>query len=284
MKKISRRSNAKSSATTKSTNQSRAEGPEEARALDIQRLGKVGVKDRKARDLTRRIESCTTEHPCWSGACPRCMTATQSGLARSLRRLVHSSTEGGKFVVLTIAPTSSVTTVSQLPTFDNYNFRRRLKYALRNAPINWAVFGTDFSFNEHAAGRYKPFVMPHVHGLVATPDIKALRLALRQAFPPSDAIPRPTKLTEWDGQDAALHYMFKRTFERRIGIDDVERVDRKTGEIRECRATQKERLRNHERVPLMLLLDRITLEGRLTFVKTQLRRTSNGLTIMRQVS
>jgi len=284
MKKISRRTNPKNSATKKSTKPSRTETAEEARALDIGRLREAGKKDPAAQELADRIEACSTKRRCGSGACPRCMTVTQSGVARSLRRLAKAGTEAQKIAVVTIAPVNSATTLGQLPTFDNDNFRRRLKYALRNAQINWGVFGTDFSFNEHATGRYKPFVMPHVHGLVATPDVEGLRIALRQAFPPSDAIPRPTKLTEWDGKVAALRYSFKRTFERRIGIDNAKRVNRKTGKIRRCRVTRKERLRNHERVPLMLLLDQITLEGRLTFVKTQLRRTSGGLTIMRQGS
>jgi hypothetical protein len=75
---------------------------------------------------------------------------------------------------------------------------------------------------------------------------------------------------------------FLRMTNNPAGLREFEGV--KTGKIRLCRATQKERLRNRERVPLMLVLDRITLDSRLCFIKTQLRQTSRGLTIMRQTS
>ena len=71
------------------------------------------------------------------------------------------------------------------------------------------------------------------------------------------------KVVPWDGNNAAIRYMVKPKFWRRVGTDDAQRFDNAKGKQRSCRATDKQRLRSTQNRELLLHLDQIGLQGRL---------------------
>jgi hypothetical protein len=60
-----------------------------------------------------------------------------------------------------------------------------------------------------------------------------------------------------------FRYLLKSHFERRIGIDNGTRFNQVTGEMRECRDTQYDRLRVSEKLELLRFLDEIGISARL---------------------
>ena len=85
-----------------------------------------------------------------------------------------------------------------------------------------------------------------------TNDTKALKQALQRQFPPTDTIPRPTKVDEWDGETAALRYPMKPDFERRISTNNGKRFNKKTGKHRKCRDTDNQPLKSKDKLELLI--------------------------------
>jgi hypothetical protein len=172
---------------------------------------------------------------------------------------------------ISIVPNGSITPVGGLDTLDTANFARRLRRAFQQAGSQWVAGGVDFSVNEHKDGRYDAFWCPHFYGFTTADSAKDLKNALKRVFRNSDAIPRPVAVKEWDGRSRALRYAFKVNFKRRIGVDDVTRLDSKTGEFRRFRDTLSDRLRASEKLELALFLDEQDIGGRLVLRNAQLR-------------
>lgn len=230
--------------------------------------------------LVDHLRSCDPEDHCLSPACPVCAAAAQQRLTTLLEKATRRVQKPEQAFFVSVMPAAAATSVRRLREFDRDVLADLITGACKRAQINWAVFAIDLSINEHRTGRYKPFVMPHVHGVVITDDVKTLRRELKDACPSTDAIPRPVRITPWDGNTAAFNYLMKVRLERRIGIDDAVRFDPRTGTNRLCRAIQRDRPRSRERRELLLAFDRIGIDGRLILVNTALRRMNGRIRIV----
>jgi len=257
----------------------RAKAAAERRRQLIDWLRKKCRHSAEALRLAETMQACGPGHRCLSGACPECSQATQNLIVQLLKAFVATKPSDEKIAIISIAQARSAVSLGQLHQFSVENFVRRLKYGLAKAGAEWVIGGIDFSQNEHAARRYEPFWLPHFFGFTATSDLKGLRQRLKQAFPKSDAIPRPVSVKAWDGRQKAFRYAFKSTFVRRVGLDDAKRFDPNAGKPRSCRNTRKQRLRSAERLELLLHLDAIGSDARLVMFKAQLRRMRDGPTI-----
>ena len=150
-------------------------------------------------------------------------------------------------------------------------FIRRTKEKLSRAHVATFIGGVDWSFNEHKQQKHRPHWCSHIHGITVTNDTKALKRALKKKFPSSKTIPRPIKVEDWDGEPAALRYPMKPKpkRDRRISTDNGKRFNKKTGQRRRCRATDKQPLKSKDKLELILHLDTIGIAGRLFLKNVQ---------------
>jgi hypothetical protein len=161
-----------------------------------------------------------------------------------------------------VVPTDGMTPKGKLSSGQHARSVRRWKDALARAGVTWFLGATDWSFNEHASGRYPPGWQEHFYGFTVTDDPAQLKKKLKDRFPPTDAIPRPVRVEAWDGDPAAIRYMLKPVFWRRIATDEGQRHDKDSAEKRECRATDKQPLKSSQKHELLMLLDEIGIQGR----------------------
>jgi len=229
----------------------------------IEWLRKKGKQDPDCIKLADKLEQCRRKHRCKSAACSECGYAGQRLVPRVPRRFLKAQTGGGKIVCVTIVPADGLTRRGRLDEANHFRAIRRWKDALGRAGIDWFVGATDWSLNEHAKSRHRPRWSLHFYGFTITKDLERLKKSLKEQFPNNDAIPRPVKVREWDGNKKALRYVLKPNFWRRVATDNAERFNKKTETTRSCRATKKERLRSREKMELLLLLDKIGTQARL---------------------
>ena len=140
---------------------------------------------------------------------------------------------------------------------------RRWKEKLGKAGVTWFVGATDWSFNEHRDGRYKPHWSEHFYGLTVTMNPKKLKRKLLELFSKTNFIPRPVKVVEWDRDKKALRYILKPNFWRRVATTAAIRFDKKSDSTRSCHATDKQRLRSKHKRELLVHLDEISMQSRL---------------------
>jgi hypothetical protein len=241
-----------------------------ARDKFIIRLRKKGKKDPACLGLADKLENCRPKHRCKSPACPECTYAAQRLIAKVTRRFLKKHAGDGTIVCVTLAPQDGATKPGRLDKGEHDRRLRRWKERLGKAGVTWFVGATDWSFNEHAEGHYKPHWLEHVYGVTITKDAEKLKRRLRRRSSKTDAIPRPIKVVEWDGDNAALRYICKMNFWRRIATDVAKRFDRKTGHTRTCRATDKQPLRSKRNIEILLHLDKIGMQSRLILKWCQL--------------
>jgi hypothetical protein len=245
----------------------------------VRQLSRAGRKNNRARKLADKLDRCSPRRPCWSGACPVCGLAVRSHLTGKIRAFLRDHGSDSEVMAISIVVPSSAVPIGDLNEFSPANFARRIKYALGKAKVAWVVGCLDCSVNFHEADRYEPHWAVHLHGFTATDDQQALRRRLVEAIKKSDAIPRPVRVTPWDGSKKAIRYALKTTFQRRKGIDNARRFNAVTGKWRTCRATKTQRLLAAEKLELALHLDSIGWEGRMFMRHAQLRRSKAGPTI-----
>ena len=226
---------------------------------------------KSARNLARRIADCRPpERGCGSAACPDCGSAGQKRLTRLLKHATKAINEDTHVFFVTVASAADATDPARLKTFDAFSIKKIVTDACAAAEVAWGVLALDVSINEHRTSRYPLFALPHIHGIVVTQNAARLREALKKVSQPSDAIPRPVRVTRWDGNPDAFRYLLKQQLDRRIGVDNAERFDPRTGKKRLCRAVRKDRPRSAERREMLLFLDRIGIDGRVIFVNARL--------------
>lgn len=216
-----------------------------------------------AQALADKLESCKKGRRCKSAACPECARAAQMLFASTVGASVEDLAAGKQIVCVSVVPADGICKPTELAAAHTLRNVRRWKEGLGRAGITWFVGGLDYSFNEHDADRYEPHWSEHLYGLATTTDIEALKKKLRERFLSNDDIPRPVHVQPWDGRTGALNYLLKPNAWRRVATDEGERFDKKGDGKRECRSTDKQRLRSSERVQLALHLDEIGLQGRL---------------------
>jgi hypothetical protein len=214
--------------------------------------------------LAKRLESCEQNHRCMSGACPECGRIFQRCFVRRSRKFIaeHIDNEGRELVVVSIVLNDLMIMPGQLSKLDIANLQRRLKYKLKQAKINVALGGIDFSFNEDREGEYQPFWSVHFYLITSTEDKKKLSKKLRKLFLKSDIVPRPVKISRFKNTARRLSYALKMNFSRRIGYHEVKNQN---GKIRKCRNASRDKLRRPERLELYPYLDKIGLANRVIF-------------------
>jgi hypothetical protein len=245
----------------------------------IRQLSRAGRRNKRACKLAEKLDRCSPRRPCWSGACPVCGLAVRRHLTGQMRQFLRDHGSDGEVMAISAVMPSAVVPIGELNRFNPTNLARRIRYALDKAKVAWVVGCIDYCVNFHEADRYEPHWSVHLHGFTVTDDQTALRQRLVEAIRKSDAIPRPVRVTPWNGSKKAIRYALKTTFQRRKGIDNARRFNAATGKWRTCRATKTQRLLAAEKLELALHLDRIGWEGRLFMRHAQLRRSQAGPTI-----
>jgi hypothetical protein len=226
-------------------------------------LRKKHSTDKAAMNLADRLDGCKANHRCHSAACIMCSRAAKAFATKVIAKFLANHPDNSKIVCVTVVPVDGEIAKGKLSADQHKRNVRRWKEALGRADVTWFLGATDWSFNEHDGGRYKPSWQHHYFGFTATDDPMQLKKELKKQFPKTDAIPRPVKVTAWNEDKAAIEYMIKPVFWRRIGTDEAKRFHKDSSETRECRATDKQPLRKAQKHELLLHLDKIGIQGRL---------------------
>ena len=223
------------------------------RKRQIKRLKKGGIE---VESPLQRLEACAEERRCLSGACPECGRFFQRAFVKATRRNVCDSWSGfdGDLVAVSIVPNNTVLPRGRLATFDEKNFTRRLKSALKRCGIDRCVGAIDFSFNEDADDRFEAHWCPHVYLITVLQDRKAVKKELKRVFQTDwNAVRKPVKIQDFESTHQRISYAFKMYFDRRVSYRD------KKGR----RNTSKKRLLRTEQIELACLLNWIGFVGRL---------------------
>jgi hypothetical protein len=240
-------------------------------------LRKKGKKSQACLDLADKLDRCRRRRRCQSAACPECTAAAQRLIADVARKFLKAQVGGAKIVCVTIVAEDGMVKPGKLSKADHERGIRRWKERLGKAGVTWFVGATDISLNEHKQGRYRRHWSEHFYGLTVTDDPRKLKRELRKYFPKTDAISRPVKVEEWDGNKKALRYILKPNFSRRIATDVAQRFNKKTATMRSCRATDTQPLKSRQKRELLIYLDDIGMLSRLLMRWCQLLNTmSNG--------
>jgi hypothetical protein len=245
----------------------------------VDRLRKKDDDD-AASDLATKLEACRSNKRCLSAACPNCSHAAKAFATKVIRKFLRRHPDSAKIVCVSVVPVDGKIPKGKLTADQHARNIRRWKEALGRAGVTWFIGVTDWSFNEHIDGRYEPSWQEHFYGFTATDDPKQLKKQLKKQFPATDAIPRPVQVKVWDGDQAAIEYMLKTEFRRRIGTDEGQRHEMDSAEKRECRATDKQPLRKAEKHELRMHLDEIGIQGRFVMRWLQFVRLGSHWTIV----
>jgi hypothetical protein len=226
-------------------------------------LRKKHSTDKAAMDLAARLEGCKIDQRCLSAACIMCSRAAQTFTTKVITKFLANHPDRKKIVCVTIVPADGEIAKGKLSADQHARNIRRWKEGLGRGGVTWFVGATDLSYNEHIDGRYPATWQHHFYGFTVTDDPNELKKKLKKQFRATDAIPRPVKVTVWDGDETAIEYMMKTEYWRRIGTDDGQRFEKDSTDKRECRATDKQPLKAAQRHELLIHLDEIGIQGRL---------------------
>ena len=229
-------------------------------------LRKKGKGNKRAEALAEKLAACRPKHRCKSSACPECAEANQRCFTQLTRRYLKGT---ASIVCVTIAPADGAVTPGGLSTSELERFIRRTKEKLARASVEIFIGAVDWSMNESKNGTHQPFWLQHIHGLAVVNDIKATKRTLKKRFPKSPNLHRPVSVKEWDGETAAIRYVLKGIYQRRISIDNGKQFNKKTGEHRKCRDTDHQPLRTKDKLELLVHLDDIGIAGRLVLKSVQ---------------
>jgi hypothetical protein len=228
--------------------------------------------------IADRLNECSPQERCGSGACPWCGRAFQRFNVREGKRLLEAEAPGLigiSAVSLVLAPLPPEGALSQLSI---KSLQDGVKKVLRANGVKLALGGLDLSYNEHRDHRFAPHWAPQYWLLLPTSNRHRWEPALRSLSPSSDVVPRPLKILRWDRDLAALGYALKTRFKRRESYEH-ERPYRDGTRI--CRNTRSLPLRAKERLELFQFLDQVGLAARVFLLGARPTRTEAGISIVR---
>jgi hypothetical protein len=230
----------------------------------IKFLRKHSNPDPKTLLVADRLETCEPNQRCLSGACPECGRLFQRWFVRRSRKFIAKdiSRPEHELVAVSIVPSDFLRRPGYLSALNIRNFIRREKVKFKNAGVDVALGGIDFSFNEDREQKYLPFWSPHFYLITSTKHRKMLRKKLRRLFSKAKEIPRPVKFSPFRNKARRRSYALKMNFKRRIGYDDIKK-------IRKCRNTNCDKLRAAGRVELFIYLDLIGFADRVFFLNAK---------------
>ena len=114
--------------------------------------------------------------------------------------------------------------------------------------VAWAVLGLDISLNDATQKDLGIRWQLQLYGILATTDREKLSKAFKVAFPKSEFVSRPVRMSTFDCSTYAASYAYKTDFVRRISYWAS------TGKY-PCWQTRKVRLKAREHVELLLAFD-----------------------------
>lgn len=246
----------------------------------VQRLRRYSARvDFNARAVADRLERCCPEFRCKSGACPECARAWQRWFTVATQDfLAHANAVGSQGTILSpVHAAGIVEPGGGLPSAALLRVGNVVRNALTAAELSTAVIGIDVSFNEHLAADFRPHWS--LHPRVFLPEaLTAFEVrTLRAHFPPSDLIPRPLKVSAFDGNLVGIAYGMKPKFGRRQSYEQTKPT---ANGMRQCRNTRGRPLRGTEAVELAVFLDTVGLRQRLILHGTALKRDQNGAVVI----
>ena len=251
-----------------------------ARGRRIQWLGRKHGKSRTARNLARKLQRCKPGRRCLSGACPVCSQAAQELFVELGRQLVAQSTAVAKkplqAVAITLVPSGLTSKPGELGDLTVEQVHRRTTDRLAKAKVPMAIGVLEVGLVEHADGRYPPAWAWHLHGVALTRNPAALARRLKVAFRKTDAVPRPVRVTPWDGNSRWLRYCYKIEPRCRVGVDNQLRFRPRLNKARKNRGTKSRTLSPKEYLELLSFHGQISLDSRILTKGAQLRSTQRG--------
>jgi hypothetical protein len=176
-------------------------------------------------------------------------------------------------LALSIVDASLSVPAGELTAAHIQTVKKRMQAILTKAGITTSIGGIDFSANEDENHAFDPHWQPQYWILALGDQVNASEREIRKRFPKTATVPRPVKIKEWDGNQAALGYALKNTFVRRVSY---QREASKDGSKHACRNTRDRDLRAKHQCGLAIILDRAGLHARLHLGGCRVVRTLNG--------
>jgi hypothetical protein len=210
-----------------------------------------------ASSLADVLGVCSLRRPCLSGGCPLCMCAAQRMFVYACRNLFEHHKR--HMVAVNIISARRAIPYGGLHRYDLFQgIETRLIRALSAAGTP-AVGGFDLSANEHETNAFEPHWMPHAWILAPGRRMRRVAEDLREWFAVTDIVPRPMRMTSFDGAPVGFAYALKPDFYRRISLEPRWLLD----DSRSTFSTRKKPIWGAQRVELALALDRAGLDARL---------------------
>jgi hypothetical protein len=117
--------------------------------------------------------------------------------------------------------------VGQLHKLDLPLINKRIQRQHQRARFPLVFAGVDISFNEASPPTSPPYWQAQVYGIVVGSGVDAVKAALKRLYPGGPSVPKPLWVRVCSELPAALSYMLKPQFVRRIGYTRGRRNTRK---------------------------------------------------------
>jgi hypothetical protein len=223
------------------------------------------------RYIAEKLRHCSPDSRCHCALCPECGTALQRFFVSECKPLFDNRSTCVASII-----DSKMSIRDELSQFSASGLINRVKSILRKNGVKLAAGGIDLSYNQDEIGMFESHWCAHLWLLLPDRNRDLWELALRNANPPSEAVPHPIKIMKWDGRDEALAYALKTNFKRRVSIQN----NRRSGEALQ-RNTSEQDLRVAERIPLYQYLDSIGLHARVFLLGARPTMTDDGFSLVK---
>jgi hypothetical protein len=189
--------------------------------------------DRSAQLFADKLAKCQTHRRCGSSTCPICVRRLRKEFILDALRLVEKLRRRGKLPITAFSAASvrDQYPVGQLHRLNLPLINKRIQRQHQRAQFPVVFAAADISFNEASPPKSPPYWQAQVYGIVVGLGVDAVKAALKRLYPAAPSVPRPLRVRECSDLPAALSYLIKPQFVRRIGyIDDTGRQNtRKCG-------------------------------------------------------
>jgi hypothetical protein len=221
------------------------------------------------------LAACHLRRPCLSGACPLCMRAAQRIFVHACRNLFEHHNRDMESV--NIISARRAIRYGRLHRHDLFRgIDTRLRRALSAAGVS-AVGGFDVSANEDETNAFRRHWMPHAWILAPGRRMRRVAEDLRDWFPAATIVPRPMRMTSFDGAPRGFAYALKPDFDRRISLRPRWFADGS----RSTFSTRKKSIWAAQRVELALALNRAGIDARLFLKGYQLVELRGEVEVVR---
>jgi hypothetical protein len=145
--------------------------------------------------------------------------------------------------------------------------------------VTYNVDNRNDADGEQKVKAFRPHWRPHLQLILRARDWKDIESAVRGAFPHKRLIPRPVVARSL-GPDAACEaYLLKRLWE--ADYEGRRETYLCAADARTVTNSRQKKLRVHERLDLLVFLDRLSLGGRLVLINAKLAQAGETLRLRR---